>query len=63
MNASQHGGYLTNEAVDVYARIVDVENGAFVLREIAPGVSVDDMRGATVAPLRVPADVGDMRFD
>jgi 3-oxoacid CoA-transferase len=35
----------------------------FLLREVAPGVSVDDVRAATAAPLRVAADVGEMRFD
>jgi 3-oxoacid CoA-transferase subunit B len=35
----------------------------FLLREIAPGVSVDDVRAATAAPLEVAPDVGEMRFD
>jgi 3-oxoacid CoA-transferase subunit B len=33
--------------------VLDVENGALVLRETAPGVSVDDVVRATSAPLRV----------
>jgi 3-oxoacid CoA-transferase len=43
--------------------VVDVEDGGFVLREVAPGVGADAGRGATAAPLRVPTDVGEMRFD
>jgi 3-oxoacid CoA-transferase len=35
----------------------------FLLREVAPGVSVDDVRAATAAPLEVAPDVGEMRFD
>jgi 3-oxoacid CoA-transferase subunit B len=35
----------------------------FLLREVAPGVTVDDVRAATAAPLGVAADVGEMRFD
>jgi 3-oxoacid CoA-transferase subunit B len=33
--------------------VLDVENGALVLRETAPGVSVDDVVRATSAPMRV----------
>jgi 3-oxoacid CoA-transferase B subunit len=43
--------------------VVDVEPGGFVLREVAPGVTPDEVRGATAAPLHVPADVSEMRFD
>ncbi len=42
--------------------VVDVEPDGFVLREVAPGVGVDEVRVATGAPLRVAADVGEMRF-
>jgi 3-oxoacid CoA-transferase len=41
---------------------IDVEAGAFVLREVAPGLSVDDVRAATAAPLRVAGDVREMQF-
>ena len=42
---------------------VDVDADGFLLREIAPGLTVDDVKAATAAPLRVAADVGEMRFD
>jgi 3-oxoacid CoA-transferase subunit B len=37
--------------------VVDVADGGFVLRELAPGVSVDEVVAATAAPLTIPADV------
>ncbi len=37
--------------------VVDVTDGGLVLRELAPGVSVDDVVAATGAPLTIPADV------
>jgi 3-oxoacid CoA-transferase len=42
--------------------LIDVAPDGFVLREVAPGVSVDDVRQATAAQLRVAADVCEMRF-
>jgi 3-oxoacid CoA-transferase B subunit len=42
--------------------VVDVARDGFVLREVAPGVSVDDVRRVTAAPLDVAADVAEMRF-
>ena len=43
--------------------LVEVVPGTgFVLREVAPGVSVEDVRQATAAPLSVPTDVGEMQF-
>jgi 3-oxoacid CoA-transferase subunit B len=36
--------------------VIDVERGALVLRELADGVSVDDVIAATDAPLQVPED-------
>jgi len=41
---------------------IDVEREGFLLREVAPGITVDDVRAATAAPLRVAADVGEMQF-
>jgi len=41
---------------------VQVERDGFVLREVAPGLTVDDVRSATAAPLRVPDGVGEMQF-
>jgi len=42
---------------------IDVDRHGFVLRELAPGVTVDDVKAATAAPLRVAADVREMSFD
>jgi len=42
--------------------LIDVEPDGFLLREVAPGVTVDDVRQATDAPLRVAPDVCEMRF-
>ena len=42
--------------------VIDIESGGFVLREVAPGVSVDDVRNATGAPLRVADDAREMEF-
>jgi 3-oxoacid CoA-transferase len=42
--------------------VIDVDASGFVLREVAPGVSADDVRRATAAPLRVAADLREMQF-
>ncbi len=42
--------------------VIDVVDGALVLRERAPGVSAADIVKATTAPLRAAADVPEMRF-
>jgi 3-oxoacid CoA-transferase subunit B len=42
---------------------IDVDGEGFLLRELAPGLTVDDVRAATGAPLRVAADVREMTFD
>jgi 3-oxoacid CoA-transferase subunit B len=42
--------------------VVDVTPGGFVLRETAPGVSVDEVQAATGAPLTVADDVREMPF-
>jgi 3-oxoacid CoA-transferase len=41
---------------------IDVERGGFLLRELAPGLTVDDVRAATGAPLRIASDVREMTF-
>ena len=40
----------------------DIDTDGFLLREIAPGVSLDDVRGASGAAFRVAADVKEMEF-
>jgi 3-oxoacid CoA-transferase len=41
---------------------IDVDGDGFLLRQVAPGLTVDDVRAATAAPLRVAPDVGEMTF-
>jgi len=43
--------------------VIDVDGGGFLLREIAPGVAVDEVRQVTGAPLRVANDVQEMDFE
>jgi 3-oxoacid CoA-transferase subunit B len=40
--------------------VVDITGGGLVLRELAPGVSVDDVRNATEPPLREADDLHEM---
>ncbi len=40
-----------------------VPGQGFLLRELAPGISLDDVKRATEAPLRVAPDVREMQFD
>jgi 3-oxoacid CoA-transferase len=42
--------------------VVDIDGGGFRLRELAPGVTVGDVRARTGAALRVAADLREMRF-
>ena len=41
---------------------LEIEDGAFVLRERAPGVSVEEIRSRTAGKLIVPEQVPEMRF-
>jgi 3-oxoacid CoA-transferase subunit B len=41
---------------------LEIENGAFILKERAPGVSVDEIRAKTAGKLVVPASVPEMKF-
>jgi 3-oxoacid CoA-transferase subunit B len=43
--------------------VIDIDDTGFVLREFAPGVSVEEVRQVTGAPLRVASDVHEMEFD
>jgi 3-oxoacid CoA-transferase len=40
--------------------VVDVGRDGFLLRELAPGVSIDEVRAVTAAPLAVASDVHEM---
>jgi 3-oxoacid CoA-transferase subunit B len=42
---------------------LEIQNGAFVLRERAPGVSVDEIRTRTAGRLVVPAEVPEMNLE
>ena len=42
--------------------VVDLDDRGFVLREVAPGVSVDEVRQVTAAPLRIAPDLREMDF-
>ena len=42
--------------------VLDIDPDGFLLRELAPGVSVDDVKRLTAAPLRVASDVREMEF-
>jgi len=42
--------------------VIDVDADGFLLREIAPGLTIDDLRRTTAAPLRVARDVREMEF-
>ena len=42
--------------------VIDVTKEGLVLRERAPGVSVEEIRKATAAKLAIPSDVIEMRF-
>jgi 3-oxoacid CoA-transferase subunit B len=41
---------------------LEIEDGAFVLKERAPGVSVDEIRAMTAGPLVAPGPVPEMRL-
>ncbi len=42
--------------------VVDVDRDGFLLRELAPGVSAEEVRAATAAPLRLAPDLREMEF-
>jgi 3-oxoacid CoA-transferase len=51
-----------SKVVTNLALIEIVRGSGFVLRELAPGVSVDEVQRATAAPLHVASDVREMEF-
>ena len=42
--------------------LIQVDQEGFLLREVAPGVTVEEVRRATAAPLRVAKDIRSMEF-
>jgi 3-oxoacid CoA-transferase len=54
--------HCVSKVVTNLALLEVVRGEGFVLRETAPGVTVEEVRRATAAPLRVPADVAEMSF-
>jgi 3-oxoacid CoA-transferase len=42
--------------------LIRVDQEGFLLKELAPGVTVDEVRAATAAPLRVASDLREMEF-
>jgi 3-oxoacid CoA-transferase len=42
--------------------VIDIDREGFLLREVAPGVSAEEVRQVTAAPLRVADDVREMTF-
>ena len=42
--------------------LIQVDQEGFLLKELAPGVTLDEVLAATAAPLRVAADVKEMEF-
>jgi len=42
--------------------LIQVDQDGFLLREVAPGVTVDEVRAATAAPLHIAPDVRTMEF-
>ena len=41
---------------------LEIENGAFILKERAPGVTVEEIQAKTQGKLIVPDDVPEMQF-
>jgi 3-oxoacid CoA-transferase B subunit len=41
---------------------IEIDGEGFLLREIAPGLTADDVKAATAAPLRVAGNVREMEF-
>jgi hypothetical protein len=56
------GSEVTLWAVVTDLAYFDIDADGFLLRELAPGLSVDDVRRATAARMRVASDVREMQF-
>ena len=46
----------------MHLAFMDIDNGKFILRELAPGVTSDDIIRFTAAEVVVPDDVVEMSF-
>src|ERR1700687_2164551 len=42
--------------------VIDIDSDGFLVRELAPGIRIDDVRRVTAAPLRVASDIREMEF-
>jgi 3-oxoacid CoA-transferase B subunit len=42
--------------------LIHIDRHGFLLKELAPGITVDEVRAVTAAPLRVAEDVKEMEF-
>jgi 3-oxoacid CoA-transferase subunit B len=42
--------------------VLDLSKEGFVLKELAPGITVDEVKAASQAPLRVDPEVREIRF-
>lgn len=42
--------------------LIQIDSDGFLLKELAPGVTIDEVRAATAAPLRIAEDVHEMEF-
>ena len=58
--ASYWKGFIKRVLTDL--ALLDIKNGRFILRERAPGVSVDEIVNLTAGELEVPEKVPEMIF-
>jgi 3-oxoacid CoA-transferase B subunit len=42
--------------------LIHIDRDGFLLKELAPGITIDEVKTATAAPLRVAEDVKEMEF-
>jgi 3-oxoacid CoA-transferase subunit B len=42
--------------------LIQVDQDGFLLKELAPGITIEEVRAATAAPVRVADDVKEMEF-